>query len=87
MDVCFRKDFSSTVRVCIDFDQLEALITLAPDMHYLTDHYVNYPCVLVRLSRMNRDILRDLLHAAWKFMSATAPRKRLPISRVKKRSY
>ena len=56
-------------------------------MHYLTDHYVNYPCVLVRLSRMNRDILRDLLHAAWKFMSATAPRKRLPISRVKKRSY
>ena len=70
--------------VFIDFDQRDALIEEAPDTYYVTDHYVNYPCVLVRLSRVNRDILRDLLHAAWKFVSARAPNKRLPISRKRK---
>jgi len=37
--------------------------------------------VLVRLSRVKADVLRDLLHASWKFVSANATRKRRPLSR------
>ena len=33
-------------------------------MYYLTDHYVNYPVVLVRLSRIHLDALKDLLGMA-----------------------
>ena len=40
----------------------------APDIYYLTDHYVNYPVVLVRLSRIHPDALRDLLGIAWHFV-------------------
>jgi len=39
-----------------------------PDVYYVTDHYVNYPTVLVRLSRIHRDSLRDLLDMARLFV-------------------
>ena len=60
----------NTLVVRIDFDQRAELIVADPDVYYLTDHYVNYPSVLVRLSRINRDALRDLLHMSWKFATS-----------------
>jgi hypothetical protein len=53
--------------VRIDADQRARLIASAPDVYYLTDHYVNYPTVLVRLSRIRLDALKDLLEIAWSF--------------------
>jgi hypothetical protein len=32
-----------------------------PEIYYITDHYLNAPWVLVRLSRVHPDALRDLL--------------------------
>jgi hypothetical protein len=66
----------NSLGVFIDMDQRDALIAEAPETYYITDHYVNGPVVLVRLSRVSHDALRDLLHAAWKFVSANKPRKR-----------
>jgi hypothetical protein len=65
----------------IDRDQREALIADAPDTFYVTDHYVNYPSVLVRLSSATPELLRDALRAACKFVSASGPRKRPQASR------
>jgi hypothetical protein len=65
---------SLVVRISID-DRNE-LIAGAPDTYYVTDHYVNYPSVLVRLSCIRRDALKDLLLMSWKFVSATAAAKR-----------
>jgi hypothetical protein len=39
-------------------------------VYYLTDHYVNYRVVLVRLARIHPDALRDLLGMAWRFVTA-----------------
>ena len=68
----------------IDFDQRDALIAEAPDIYYLTDHYVNFPVVLVRLSRIDSDQLRDLLQAGWKFVTAklAASKKRTRKSKI-----
>lgn len=55
--------------VKIDFDQRNALLAEAPDTYYITDHYANYPSVLVRLSQTNSDALRDLLQSACRFVS------------------
>lgn len=76
----------NSLGVSIDLDQREALIAEAPDTYYVTDHYVNYPVVLVRLSKVNHDVLRDLLHAAWKFVSANKTRKHLLTSRKQRRT-
>lgn len=53
--------------VRIDADHRANLIASAPDVYYLTDHYVNFPTVLVRLSRIRIDALKDLLGIAWSF--------------------
>jgi hypothetical protein len=65
----------NTLAVRIDFLQRDELIAEEPKTYYLTDHYVNYPCVLVRLARIREDALRDLLLMGWRFMSSTKRRE------------
>jgi hypothetical protein len=66
----------NTLVVRMDFDQRDALIEDDPDTYYLKEHYVDYACVLVRLSRVHPDALRDLLLTAWRFVSQPKPRIR-----------
>ena len=65
-----------SLAVRIDFDRRAGLIAEGPETYYLTDHYVNYPVVLVRLSQIRIDQLRDLLAAAWRFVTAKKSRTR-----------
>jgi hypothetical protein len=66
----------NTLVVRMDLAQRDALIEEDPDVYYLKDHYVDYPCVLVRLSRVHPDALRDLVQTAHRFVSATTPKPR-----------
>jgi hypothetical protein len=65
--------------VRIDFDRRAELLAESPDVYYLPDHYVNYPSVLVRMSRIHPDALRDLLDMAWRFVTAKKPAGRRAI--------
>ena len=67
--------------VRVDFDDRAELLAADPDVYYLTEHYVGYSAVLVRLSRVNPDTLRDLLGMAYKFVT----RKAAPRSPARKR--
>jgi len=58
----------NTLAVRIGFDERAELMAAEPAVYYVTDHYVNYPTVLVRLSRIHRDALKDLLDAARLFV-------------------
>jgi hypothetical protein len=62
--------------VRIDFDQRAGLLEEAPETYYVTEHYRNYPAVLVRLSRIQADQLRDLLGASWRFVTSESAKKR-----------
>ena len=62
-----------SIAVRVDFDDRAALLAEAPDVYYLTDHYIGYNAVLVRLSRIEEGVLRDLLGMAHKFLTAGAP--------------
>jgi hypothetical protein len=59
--------------VRIDLEERVWLLEDAPDTYYVTDYYRPYPVVLVRLSRVDRDALRDLLSMARR---ATLPKVR-----------
>jgi hypothetical protein len=61
--------------VCVDFPDRTALLAEAPEVYYVTDHYVRYNSVLVRLSRVTPDVLRDVLGMAHKFVTAKAARR------------
>jgi hypothetical protein len=56
----------------VDFEDRAELLAANPDVYYVTDHYVGYTAVLVRLSRVNPDVLRDLLGMAYKFATSNA---------------
>jgi hypothetical protein len=75
-----------SLAIRIDFDRREELMAADPETYYITDHYVNYPAMLVRLSRVHPDALRDLLLMAWQFVSASGkqPRPRRKSSRVRR---
>jgi hypothetical protein len=64
-----------SLAVRLSFDQRDAMIADDPDTYYLKPHYVGYPVVLVRLSRIGREALNDLLRAAWREVNASAPRR------------
>jgi hypothetical protein len=59
-----------SLAVRIDFDQRAGLLAEAPETYYLTDHYRNYPVVLVRLWRIGASQLEDLLKASWRFVTS-----------------
>jgi len=75
----------NTLVVCIPIEQRDELIAADSHTFYLTDHYVNYPSLLVRLSRVRDDALGDLLLAAWKFAAELGPQKaRRPARRARR---
>jgi hypothetical protein len=61
--------------VRIDFDNRAEMLAADPDVYYVTDHYLNCTSVLVRLSRVTPDVLRDLLGMAHKFVTPDAARR------------
>jgi len=63
-----------TLVVRIGLEEREWLLEDAPDTYYVTDYYRPYPLVLVRLSRVDRDALHDLLSTSWRL--ATEKRRR-----------
>jgi hypothetical protein len=66
----------NTLVVVISFEQRDAMIEDDPDTYYLKPHYEGYPSVLVRLSRVARPALADLLQTACRYADATEKTKR-----------
>jgi hypothetical protein len=64
-----------SLMVRVGFDDRAELLAAAPDVYYVTDHYLNYNAVLVRLSRVTPDVLRDLLGMAHKFVTTHEARR------------
>jgi hypothetical protein len=71
--------------VRIDFDRRAELLEADPETYYLKDHYVNYPAVLVRLSKIHPDALRGLLNDAWHFVTAKKAGRSKRSAAVKRR--
>ena len=59
-----------------DFEQRAALLADDPGTFYVTDHYVSHPVVLVRMSRLQQDQLRELLAAARQCVLTHADQKK-----------
>jgi hypothetical protein len=46
-------------------DEREKWIQAYPEIFFITDHYRNYPTMLVNLHKVNPDDLKQLLTTAW----------------------
>jgi hypothetical protein len=63
------RDDGDTFVIRVDELERDVLLQAEPDIYYLTDHYVGYPYILVRLSKANGDDLARLLAAAWRLIA------------------
>ena len=61
----FHQD-GETLVIRVESRDREALLAEQPETFFITDHYLNYPWVLVRLSTVRADQLNDLLRQAWR---------------------
>ena len=68
----------------IDLEQRAGLLAEAPETYYVTDHYRNYPAVLVRLSRISVDQLRDLLGASWRYVASQSRKPKEGVAKKRK---
>jgi len=66
--VRFHQDGESLV-VRVEFPERESLLKADPETFYITDHYLNYPWILVRLANVREDQLSELLKQAWRLVA------------------
>jgi hypothetical protein len=75
-----RDDIGALV-VRMNIEDRGELIAADPQTYFITDHYLEYPYILVSLERVEPDAMRDLLGAAWK--SAAAEKRRTARKKVR----
>ncbi len=63
------KEDGDSLVVGTTLEERAEMMAAEPDIYYITDHYLNYPWILVRLSRVHPDALRDLLGRSLKLAS------------------
>src|SRR3954471_12372687 len=66
------KEDGKTLVVRTDFVSRQILTQADPEAFFFTEHYRDYPLVLVRLPKLARSALPDLLERAWR---QVAPKK------------
>lgn len=68
------REDGDTFVIKMDEFEKEARLALEPDIFYTTDHYNGYPAILVRLSKIHPDALRQIIEKGWRMV---APKRML----------
>jgi len=63
------KEDGETIVLRVDFDSRDAMTRVQPEVYHITDHYRDYPTVLVRLKAVTRAQLRELLADAQRLVA------------------
>ena len=72
----FRDDDTVLVLQIASIDDRDVLMQMNPDAFFFTEHYRNYPDVLIRLAKAPAALFRDVVTAAWKHASSRKPPKK-----------
>ena len=70
--VRLRDDGDSLVMPGVPQDERDMLVERAPKVFYFTDHYRDYPMVLIRLSQAKRADVEPLLRRHWRTLASKA---------------
>jgi hypothetical protein len=63
------KEDGETLVLRMDFVNRDLLLRAEPDLFFLTDHYLNYPSILLRLKEVTRKRMAELLEDAWRLVA------------------
>ena len=68
--VRLKEDGDSVVMPGVPSDERQMLVESRPKVFYFTDHYRDYPMVLIRLSKASRVIVEPLLRRHWRTLAS-----------------
>ena len=64
-----RSEAEGALALRCDFLDRQILLQAAPRTFFVTDHYINYPMVLIRLDRVRKRELPNLIERAWRMVA------------------
>jgi hypothetical protein len=64
------REDGESMMVKVELDERAALLREDPQTFYITPHHANFPGVLIRLSSVDPQQLRELLTEAWRFRAS-----------------
>jgi hypothetical protein len=70
MLVRLKEDGDSLVMPGVPIDERGMLVESRPRVFYFTDHYKDYPMVLIRLSKAKRATVEPLLRRQWRALAS-----------------
>lgn len=86
--VRLKEDGASVVFMLESVDEQEFLTRTQPELYFITDHYLGYPCVLARLSALRAPEARKRIEQGWKLKATkalvSAPVRPKPPARTKR---
>lgn len=71
-----REDGETLVLRC-DFFSRDFLLDREPDLFFITDHYRDWPWILLRLPEVTADRLKELLEDSWRLRAPRSLRQTL----------
>jgi len=77
----FRDDDTVLVLQLKAIGDRDVLLEIDSRAFFFTDHYRNYPAVLVRLADVPRPLLEDVVREAWTHVSSLPPARKRPKSK------
>lgn len=72
----FRDDDTVLVLQLATIDDRDVLMQLEPRAFFFTDHYRDYPAVLIRLADVPPSLFKDVVRQSWDHIAALRPKKR-----------
>lgn len=65
----WRTEAEGAVAIRCDFLDRQILLQAQPEVYFLTDHYRDYPAVLMRVDKASRAAMTDALERAWRLVA------------------
>lgn len=63
------KEDGESVVFRVGFDERDLLMQTKPEVFYITDHYLGYPAVLLRMSAASKKEAADIIEMSWQFVA------------------
>lgn len=68
----WRTEAEGALALCCDFIDREMLLQADPEVFFLTNHYRDFPMVLIRLDKIRSAALPGLIERAWRMRATKA---------------
>jgi len=65
-----RTESEGWLAIRCDFVDRQMLMEAAPEVFHVTDHYRDYPMILIDLNEVRRDALPDIIERAWRMTAS-----------------